>query len=99
MYLLRRVLYGYGDDEGVEILDKIREAMDRDNSTLLIIDMILLPDSPPLCFAIDMNTMGIAGNERTREDWETLSSRAGLKITKVVWGEGIGLSVLECNCV
>lgn len=63
---------------------------------LLIMEMALLPDSPPFCYAMDMVMMGIAGKERTLDDWEAITAEAGLRISKIVPAPGIGLSVLEC---
>ncbi|KAK4151601.1 S-adenosyl-L-methionine-dependent methyltransferase [Chaetomidium leptoderma] len=94
-YLMRRCLHDYGDSECVGMLRQIKEAMDS-NSTLLIMEMVLLPDSPPFCYAMDMAMMGIAGKERTLDDWRALTEEAGLKISKTVPAPGIGLSVLEC---
>ncbi|GAB1312713.1 hypothetical protein MFIFM68171_02923 [Madurella fahalii] len=94
-YLIRRCLHDYGDKECAGILRQIEGAMDND-SRLLIMEMVLLPDSPPFCYAMDMAMMGIAGKERTLDDWEALTAEAGLKISKVVPAHGIGLSVLEC---
>jgi hypothetical protein len=77
------------------MLKHIEGAMDS-SSTLLIMEMVLLPDSPPFCYAMDMAMMGIAGKERTLDDWKAIAAGAGLRVRKVVPAPGIGLSVVEC---
>ncbi|KAK0716604.1 O-methyltransferase-domain-containing protein [Apiosordaria backusii] len=95
-YLLRRCLHDYGDDECVNILQRIQSVMEKD-SKVLIVEMVLVSgESPPFSYALDLAMMGISGKERTLQEWEGIVSRAGLKVGKVVMGKGIGMSILEC---
>ncbi|KAH8909384.1 S-adenosyl-L-methionine-dependent methyltransferase [Coniochaeta sp. PMI_546] len=95
VYILRRCLHDYSDGECVEMLKHVVAAMAAD-SKLLIMELVLTPDSPPLCYAVDLTMMAISGKERTLEDWEHLVATAGLRIDKTSFGTGTSLSVLEC---
>lgn len=95
VYILRRCLHDYSDGECVEMLKHVVAAMEAD-SKLLIMELVLTPDSPPLCYAVDLTMMAISGKERTLEDWEHLVATAGLRIDKTSFGTGTSLSVLEC---
>lgn len=110
-YILRRVLHDYADDDCVTVLAVLRAAMtdtggsnkgEEAASKVLIMDMLLDPEtSPPFCYAMDLGIMGMAGKERTREDWEGIVGRAGMRVDRVVRGasSGAGLAILECVAV
>ncbi|KAI1325706.1 S-adenosyl-L-methionine-dependent methyltransferase [Xylariaceae sp. FL0255] len=95
VYILRRCLHDYGDDESVGILQKLIPAMKPD-SRLLIIESVLTDITPAFCYSVDLTMMAIGGKERTLEDWYHLVTRSGLRLGNVIAGDGMDLGVIEC---
>lgn len=81
-YYLRTVLHDWPDKQAVEILSRLREAMAPD-SLVLIHEKAMPETNIPWMAAIgDMTMMtAFASSERTKNEWETLLNKAGLKIT------------------
>lgn len=80
-YYLRTVLHDWPDKQVVQILIRIRDAMDSDS--LLLIDENIIPETEvPLMAAIgDMSMMvSFAAAERTEREYEKLLNEAGLEL-------------------
>lgn len=94
VYLIRRCLHDYGDDDCVNILRYIRHAMGRD-SRLLIAEQVM--ENPPKAIdaAFDLYMSVIGGKERMRGDFEEISRRAGLQV-KEVYRCQPDIAVVEC---
>ncbi|KAJ5914733.1 hypothetical protein N7504_003616 [Penicillium tannophilum] len=81
-YYLRNVLHDWPDKQVVQILSRIREAMD--SSSLLLIEEKAMPEmNVPLMAAIgDMSMMvSFAAAERTKNEYESLLNEAGLVLS------------------
>jgi hypothetical protein len=94
VYYMRRCLHDYSDEEAVTILQQIAGAMAAD-SRLLIVETLLGEQPSALQAAMDLHMMTISGKERTRGNFEDITGKAGLKITKVSQNPG-GSAVIEC---
>ncbi|KAK4239080.1 O-methyltransferase-domain-containing protein [Achaetomium macrosporum] len=94
VYYIRRCLHDYSDEECVKILQHISSAMVAD-SRLLIVETLLGDRPSALQAAMDMAMLTISGKERTLANFEDITGRAALKITKVSQIPG-GSAVIEC---
>jgi hypothetical protein len=67
------------------------------DSRLLIVEQIL--DFPPLPFAAaaDVLISTIGGKERTMDEFESVVSRAGLKISQVCRTPDSDVGIIECQ--
>lgn len=94
VYLIRRCLHDYGDDDCVNILRNIRGAMSSD-SKLLIVDQVM--GNPPAAIdaAYDLYMSIIGGKERMRGDFDGIARRAGLEVREVYRGQP-DVAVVEC---
>ncbi|KAJ5387071.1 hypothetical protein N7509_009612 [Penicillium cosmopolitanum] len=81
-YYLRTVLHDWPDKQAVEILSRLREAM-APGSLLLIHEKAMPETNIPWMAAIgDMTMMtAFAAAERTKNEWEILLNKAGLKLS------------------
>lgn len=80
-YYLRTVLHDWPDKQAVEILSRLREAMGP--SSLLLIHEKAMPETniPWMAAIGDMTMMtAFSSAERTKNEWETLLNKAGLKL-------------------
>lgn len=94
--MIRTCLHDYGDDESVEILRIIVDAM-ADDSRLLILEQVL--SNPPKLFGavMDISMMVVGGKERNKEQWADLAARSGLRILKIHQeNEDALMSAIEC---
>lgn len=83
-YYTRNVLHDWPDKQVLQILGRIREAMEP--TSLLLIEERVLPESNvPLMGAIgDMSMMvSFAAAERTKTEYESLLNEAGLELVEV----------------
>ncbi|KAK2042908.1 O-methyltransferase [Colletotrichum somersetense] len=95
VYMIRRCLRDFGDDECVSILEHIVDAMAPD-SKLLIADTIAT--NPPSWFVafIDFFMSTIGGKERTEEGFRNIAVRAGLSVTGVHYSDISEFAMIEC---
>ncbi|KAJ5287828.1 hypothetical protein N7478_003514 [Penicillium angulare] len=80
-YYLRNVLHDWPDKQVVEILSRIREAMN--SQSLLLVEERAMPEmNVPLMAAVgDMSMMvSFAAAERTKKEYESLFNQAGLQL-------------------
>lgn len=83
-YYLRHILHDWPEADCIRILQNIIPAMS--SESLILIDEVVLPETkvPWQCSAMVLSMMAcLGGTERSREDWEKLLDRAGLKATHV----------------
>ncbi|GIJ61219.1 methyltransferase [Virgisporangium aurantiacum] len=87
-YVLKSILHDWPDQEALAIARVCRHAM-RPDSVLLVLERVLTgPPHPatdlPAAFS-DLNMLvGPGGQERTRDEYETLLREAGLHLTRVL---------------
>ncbi|KAH7156717.1 zinc finger protein-domain-containing protein [Dactylonectria macrodidyma] len=96
---MHSVLHDWNDETCLKILNTIMEAMKPGYSKLLINENVI-PETGAQWEATALDIMMLtllASRERTRENWETLLGKAGLKIVKV-WTVANGVeSLIECE--
>ncbi|MFD1939778.1 MULTISPECIES: methyltransferase [Nonomuraea] len=84
-YLLKRVLWSWGDDRAHQLLSEIRAAM-REDSRLLLHEPVAAPgDSDEVGKAYDLILLAMGGGcARTEEQLRVLLGGAGLRISRVI---------------
>lgn len=84
-YLLRFILHDWNDDQSIQILSNIRQAI-RDDGTLLIVENVIPEGNEPhLGKVLDLIMMTILpGVERTSGEFEDLLSQAGFRLEEIV---------------
>jgi hypothetical protein len=84
-YILSHIIHDWDEDQCLTILGHVRKAMNV-AGRLLIVEMVLPPgDTPHLGKMLDMAMLVITGGqERTESEYESLLSKAGLRLTRVV---------------
>jgi hypothetical protein len=94
-YLLSHIIHDWTEDQCLRILENCRRAM-TPGGRLLIIEMVLpAGDTQHPAKMLDiMMLVGPGGQERTEQEYGTLLSKAGLRLTRVVPTES-PVSVLE----
>ncbi|RDL32697.1 S-adenosyl-L-methionine-dependent methyltransferase [Venustampulla echinocandica] len=96
VYHIRRCLHDFGDDESVQILQHLSDAMAPD-SRVLIGEAVM--DNPPArsVALVDFLLSTVGGKERTVDGFREIASRAGLKVRAVHQGKQRGMSIVECE--
>jgi len=84
LYVAKWVLHDWSDEESVEILSVIRKAMP-DQATLLIVDSVIQAGNQPApSKLVDLNMLVCnAGQERTREQFESVLTAAGFGLVQI----------------
>jgi len=96
-YLLSHIIHDWTEEQCLTIFSNCRRAMNP-GSRLLIIEMVLpAGDTPHPGKMLDMMMLvGPGGQERTEQEYGTLLSKAGLRLTRVVPTES-PVSVVEAG--
>ncbi|KAH8723055.1 O-methyltransferase-domain-containing protein [Phaeosphaeriaceae sp. PMI808] len=95
-YHLKRILHDWSDQESRTILKHLVDAMDKDRSRILIIDMVLPTRSPTFSQAMgDHSMLTFGGKERNEKEWRKLLSSVGLEIGNIYRGPEPE-AVIEC---
>lgn len=99
VYVLKRILHNWSDEQCLEILRACRRAM-TDGSRLLVLDPVIPPgDEPDAAKVVDLVMMMLLpGQERTEAQLVTLLDRAGLRHVRTV-STGAPVSVIEATPV
>lgn len=94
-YLLKAVIHDWDDEKSVAILRNVRTAIDPAGKLLLF--ELVLPEGAPahLGMLVDLEMLVSAGGmERTEAQYADLLSRAGFRLTRVVFTPG-PVSIIE----
>ena len=85
LYVMRRVVHDFDDDDVVAILTNVRGHMPP-GARLLLIESVVPPgDEPHFAKSLDLDMLLFAGGrERTEQDYATVLDRAGFRMTRVV---------------
>ncbi len=83
-YVLRHVIHDWHDDEAISILRNCRNAMNPDGRILVVESVIPPMNEPSFGKWLDLMMLIVDGYERTREQYEQLFSKAGLRLNRVV---------------
>jgi len=96
-YLLSHIIHDWPEEQCLTILGNCRRAMNPGGRVLLI-EMVLPPgDTPHPGKLLDMMMLvGPGGQERTEQEYGTLLSKAGLRLTRVVPTES-PVSIVEAR--
>ncbi|KAK2592521.1 hypothetical protein QQS21_009796 [Conoideocrella luteorostrata] len=98
VYYIRRCLHDYGDDDCVDILQRISEAMESD-SRLLIVEMVMRTPASVLSVTNDIIMATLGGKERDLDGFKTILGRAGLEVAEMLRTEGTDFAIIECRKV
>lgn len=85
IYLIKRILHDWDDERSTRILRNCSETM-ADDGRILVIDAVIDPGNEPQSGKLlDMALMGsFPGRERTRAEFDTLLTEAGLHLVRVI---------------
>jgi hypothetical protein len=83
-YLMKYILHDWTDEQAVDILSRIRAAMNPRGRVLVAEHVIQKGNAPDWAKLLDINMLVLpGGRERTREEFRQLLASAGLKLRKV----------------
>jgi hypothetical protein len=84
------VLHDWRDDDAIRILETVRRAMDG-SSRLVLFEAVIVPKGKmDLGRMLDLHMLVLFGaKERTHEDWESLLTRGGFKLERVIPTPGL----------
>jgi hypothetical protein len=85
VYVLRRVVHDFDDEQAVEILTNLRSHMPS-GATLLLMESVVPPgNTSHFSKVLDLDMMiFVGGRERTEHQFVALLSRAGFRVTRVI---------------
>lgn len=100
VYVLKWVLHDWSDAKSVEILTNVRAAMPS-GGTLLVVEAVIEPgDDPAPAKILDMLMLVLnGGQERTREQFDTLLTAAGFRIQRVLPMASSSSSIIEATAI
>lgn len=90
-YYLRHILHDWTDEDSIRILQNLIPALSSESR--IVIDEVVLPDTnvPWQCAFMDLSmSASLGGCERSREEWESLLSRAGLQVEEIHTYDNVG---------
>ncbi|KAH9906913.1 S-adenosyl-L-methionine-dependent methyltransferase [Xylariomycetidae sp. FL2044] len=99
IYLIRRCIHDYTDDDCVNILRILADSLpaDEPRARVLINEQINTEDPTPFVAAYDLLMLTVASLERSEKQFAELAKRAGLEVVKVHRKEGTTCGVVECK--
>lgn len=85
LYVMRRVIHDFDDEQAAAILANVRRHMPR-GSILLLLESVVPPgNTPHFAKMLDLDMMiFVGGRERTEQEFATLLDRAGFRVTRVI---------------
>ena len=86
VYILKNIIHNWGDEQSVELLKKIRQAMAW-NGILLIIEMVVPEgNQPSVSKLLDIQMMASmqGGKERTRKEYADLLEQSGFSLSRII---------------
>lgn len=94
-YVMKFIIHDWDDEECVRILDICRNAMAKGGRILIVENVIPKGNAKDWAKLLDINMMvAPGGKERSREEFDALMARAGLRLTRV-YPTKAGISVVE----
>jgi hypothetical protein len=95
LYVMRRVIHDFDDEQAAEILDNVRRHMPRGAILLVLESMVPPGNAPHFAKSLDMDMMlFVGGRERTEQEFATLLHRAGFRPPRVT-ATASTLSIIE----
>lgn len=100
LYMSKWVIHDWNDEESIQILKNVHDAMPK-GAKLLIIDSVIPDDSqnkPHAGKLLDINIMAMTtGKERTLSEFKTLIEKAGLTFKRLILTGTEISSIVECE--
>jgi hypothetical protein len=95
VYIMKKVIHDWDDGRAATILDNCRRAMAAGGKVLVVETIVPAGNDPHPIKVMDLNMLAVTGGlERTRDQYERLFARAGLRLARVIATRG-PLSILE----
>jgi hypothetical protein len=94
VYVLKKVIHDWNDQQSVVILRKCREAMATQGRVLVAETIISPGDQPDTIKLVDANMLAVTGG--TESEYEALFAAAGLRLERVI-PTARAISVLEAS--
>jgi hypothetical protein len=98
-YIMKNIIHDWDDDRAILILKNIRTALgDRRDGKVVLLEAVIPPgNQPDFGKLIDLEMLLMpGGRERTADEFESLFSRAGFKLARIVPTES-PLNVIEAR--
>ena len=85
LYVLRRVIHDFDDDQAVALLANLRRHMPT-GATLLLMESVVPPGNEPhLAKSLDLDMLlFVGGRERTEAEYDAVLRSAGFRMTRIV---------------
>jgi len=83
-YIMRHILHDWTDEESITILANCKKAMNAGGKVLVVEAVIPKGNDPNPFKWLDLSMLMIGGKERTKDQFELIFSKAGLKLTRVI---------------
>ncbi len=87
-YVLKSVIHDWGDAQGIEILNRCREAMPKAGRILVIDPLVPAGDQPSPNKLLDLLMLAVMGSgggrERTEAEFRELFEAAGFRLARVI---------------
>jgi SAM-dependent methyltransferase len=94
-YILKKVIHDWDDERAEKILENCRRAMAPEGKVLVVETIMSAGNEPDPIKTFDLIMLvAVGGRERTRDQYERLFARAGLRLRQVI-PAGSTLSILE----
>jgi hypothetical protein len=85
LYVLRRVVHDFDDDQAVALLTTLRRHMPADATLLLMESVVPAGDEPHFAKALDLDMLlFVGGRERREDEYASLLDRSGFRLTRVI---------------
>jgi hypothetical protein len=85
IYMLKHIIHDWYDDKNQKILGNIREVMPADAKVLIIDAVVPPPGEPHFSKFLDLEMLMLPGGmERTAEEFESLLTKSGFEMTRIV---------------
>ena len=93
-YIMRHIIHDWSDADAVTILSNCRKAM-KPGGKVLVVEAVIQEGNEPSPFKLlDITMLMVGGKERTKKQFDSIFSQAGLKLNRVVPFQN-DLSVVE----
>lgn len=95
LYIMKKVIHDWDDGRAAKILENCRRAMAPGGKVLVVEAIVPAGNGADPIKLMDVNMLAVTGGlERTRDQYERLFARAGLRLARVIATRG-PLSILE----
>lgn len=86
LYLMRRVMHGWGDQDAITILRNCRTAINQGGRLLIVVHILAPGNEPSWGKMLDLQQLVLTngGRERSEEEYANLLTAAGFKLERVI---------------